>query len=318
MPPTHIDWTRWCDQQVRDLAWCCLTPPLMSSLPATDATPWQVEASPALLQWLDQLAADPEPLKRHLAAVKSTRLGLYFEQLWIFLWQQDPAMELLSHNQQITRQGKTLGAFDFLLQDQSAGQSRYWHLEAALKFYLGSHPTSRQWQDWTGPNTEDTLAHKLNRLRTHQLRLSQLPEWQNWQPASGIPLSAFARRTLLAGRFYAPWQTPQLLPDGGNPLLDKALWCHRQDLDKVLQKVVQSGRGKILSRQQWLAPALNEGDLESFDTLAGQLPNALSHALQLAFFQPAKESNTMPMIETLRLFVLPDHWPNTATPERNT
>ncbi len=318
MTPATIDWTRWRDQQVRDLAWCCLTPPLMQSLPGTDARPWQVSETAALLPWLDQLAAAPEPLRRHLSGLNSSRLGVYFESLWVFFWQQQPTVELLAYNRQVNRHGKTLGAFDFLLQDKQGGRPQYYHLEAAVKFYLGSSFTSTHWRDWVGPNCQDTLERKLTHLRDHQLPLSQTPALSEWQPVSGIPLTAFARRTLLAGRFYAPWQAPQLLPQGGNPCLSTSMWCHRHQLGKVSESLFRGRQAKILRRQQWLAPALDEGDLNDITTIVQQIPLSMERALQLAIFPPASAASQRSAVEACRLFVMPDHWPNTATPERST
>lgn len=318
MTPVTVDWARWRDQQVRDLAWCCLAPPLMESLPGTDATAWRAPASPDLTDWLDTLAADPEPLRRHLARVKSTRLGVYFEALWVFFWQHHPAVELLAYNRQVNRDGQTRGAFDFLLLDRRDGGRQYLHLEAAVKFYAGAHAGSTRWRDWVGPDSRDTLERKLTHLCQHQLPLSQDPELGQWRPVPGPPLAAFARRTLLAGRFYAPWETPRHLPAGGNRLLPMALWCHRHRFEEVMRQCFHGRRGKILDRHQWLAPALDEGDLHCGENLSRQLPQPLPRARQVAFFPGAGSGGPLPGVEECRLFVMPDHWPSTATPERNT
>ena len=59
-------------------------------------------------RWLVQLDEQPEPLLAHLAARRSRRLGLYFESLWHFFLQQDPATDLLATNLAVRTADRTL------------------------------------------------------------------------------------------------------------------------------------------------------------------------------------------------------------------
>lgn len=312
-----IDWRRWRHQAVRDLAWCCIAPELMTHLPATDATAYQPPLTPETLHWLDSLEQSPEPLQRHLHRVKSTRLGIYFEALWTYFWQHQPHTQLLAYNRQVQREGKTFGAFDFLLAENSAHRQQFLHVELALKFYLGASAGSGHWCDWVGPNSRDTLENKLQHLCSHQLPLSQHAELATLQVMPGVPLSVFQRRYLLRGYFFAPWQDPALQPHHANTALPRQLWCRRGELEQLLDQVFSGTRCKILLRNQWLSPALADDNLLPAQSLLAALGTE-TKALQVAMFTAGESQRCQAGVESQRLFVVPDYWPNTATPERST
>src|SRR6187431_2232521 len=89
-------------QVVRDLAWCCFSAPIMHELPESGATmlPFNNEQ---LWPWLCALDQQPDALLTHVAQVKSTRLGIYYETLWRFYFSQQSEWELLQHNLQVER-----------------------------------------------------------------------------------------------------------------------------------------------------------------------------------------------------------------------
>ncbi|MCD8530091.1 MAG: DUF1853 family protein, partial [Saccharospirillaceae bacterium] len=161
-------------QHQRDLIWSLFGPPLLDC-----------DWSPAQQPWLphdwQRLATE---VSRHAPAFSSPRLGLIFEQLWQeYLQLSDIRFQA---NVQIIDQGKTLGELDLLL--DKGGQQ--WHLELALKFYLGYG--NEQGQHWIGPNRADLLVHKIRHTRDHQLLLRRHPYTQqqlsalDWQPQASL------------------------------------------------------------------------------------------------------------------------------------
>ena len=86
-------------QAVRDLVWCCFSAPMMRELPGSNATilPFNNDS---LWPWLIALDQQPDALFEHIAKIKSTRLGIYYETLWHFYFSQHPEWELLQHNLQ--------------------------------------------------------------------------------------------------------------------------------------------------------------------------------------------------------------------------
>src|SRR5690606_11298285 len=74
-------------QAVRDLAWCCLSPPLITGLADINELPLSHDN---LWTWLHQLDGHPDTLVNLINQRKSTRLGLYYETLWHFYFMQNP------------------------------------------------------------------------------------------------------------------------------------------------------------------------------------------------------------------------------------
>ena len=101
------------------------------------------------------------------------KLGHLYEQALSRLLESSACLDLLaSHLQVFAKGGRTLGELDFLLHDHTRDQ--HIHLELAVKFYLAVKG-AEDWQ-FPGPDPRDNWQRKLDRLRTHQLQLSQLPE----------------------------------------------------------------------------------------------------------------------------------------------
>ena len=84
------------NQAVRDLAWACFGPNLVD-----DFSPWpgfsaigngHFKLTVERRQWLLQLDRQPSVLLQHLTHRRSPRLGIYFESLWQFFIEQDPAL----------------------------------------------------------------------------------------------------------------------------------------------------------------------------------------------------------------------------------
>ncbi len=96
------------------------------------------------------------------------RLGQLAEQ---FVFNQLETMlscDLLAENIQIQHHNQTLGELDAILKYKA----HTYHLEIVYKFYLydetiGTHEVNR----WIGPNRNDSLLQKINKLKNKQLPL---------------------------------------------------------------------------------------------------------------------------------------------------
>jgi hypothetical protein len=189
-------WRTAASQRVRDLAWCTLSPALLSRLPPNLADP---ALAPAIAHWpdgalrrwedwlrhaapqslppaLEELAATPVPAG---AARQSLRLGRHAERLLDFALRHTDGLQWLAANLPVRRAGghgvQTLGELDFVWRDLSDGAVVHW--EMAAKFYLlaGREPVHGL-HSFVGPNLVDRLADKLDHLLRRQLPLGHAPE----------------------------------------------------------------------------------------------------------------------------------------------
>jgi hypothetical protein len=292
-------------QVVRDLAWCCFSTPIMQELPGSTATmlPFIDDQS---WDWLVALDRQPDALIAQIAAVKSTRLGIYYETLWRFYFSQQPEWELLHHNLQIERNGITLGAFDFLCRHKD----QYWHIETAVKFYLcntNDAQAALKWSNWIGPGNHDRLDLKLSHLRQHQLPLHQAPDTSAWR--TGLCLQGYLFSPAPAN--YSPKYSPKYSHENHG----SGHWWYLRNFLPYLREHADI-QWIILERQRWLSPAHSNDkqELAQGENLAGELQKQIGEMkrpLLLAAMTEKKLPNNKGIIwqESFRGFVVPDSWP---------
>lgn len=151
-------------QVVRDLAWSLWGPALF-----IQPSPYNESAGifPLDWPWIQKLDQDPTPLYDYLNNKNTRLLGIRFEALWHFYFDQHPSILHSYFNLQVSEEKITLGEFDVLIQDH---HQHFYHIELACKFYL-------QWSDslhenlWIGPNCSDRLDIKYFKTCNHQLPL---------------------------------------------------------------------------------------------------------------------------------------------------
>lgn len=296
-------------QAVRDLAWCCFSPPIMHELPHSDAIIFS-PLNDHIWPWLIALDHQPDALLNAIATVKSTRVGIYYETLWRFYFSQRPEWELLHHNLQVERKGITLGAFDFLCRRGS----EYWHIETAVKFYLcnaDDAQDARNWHHWIGPNNQDRLGLKLAHLRQHQLPLHQTPEAITQLQTLYPKASEWKTGLCLQGYLFSPAST-RYSPAFSRHNHGNGYWWHQQDFLQYLHNTTNT-QWIILERQRWLSPAHISDPNELVDgaELAQQLQQQIGEMTRPLLVAALKKANSTENYwqEELRGFVVPDNWP---------
>jgi len=302
---------------VRDLAWTCFSPPLVhiahlvgANSPVSAYTP---QFTPARALWLKVQDDDPAPLLKHLAMRPTHRLGVYFEQLWHFFLQHDPATELIAHNLAVRDGGKTLGEFDCILYDKQ--QRCYIHLELAVKFFLGVPQAARKFPiegsalDWLGPDQKDRLATKLDQLLLRQILLTDAPAARAL--LGGLAITDITQQIALKGYLFQAPGSSLPLPPGYNA--DCPLGCWVPLGDELARHCAQLAASTfvILPKRRWLSAAYSEDNAEQLappqlnDAVAEQLGSDGYPLLVAALDKNGEESS--------RFFVTPRSWPESAS-----
>lgn len=173
-------WLQFNNPIVRHLAFCIASPNILTEIPNDLAIKNHFELHPDQ-KWqthyqnyesrLKQLDQQPQPLIDFLAQLKSTRLGLRFENLlWFWLLDDDyHPYQLLGHSIQKIAGAITLGELDFVVLNQETQQVEHW--EVALKYYLGEGKLYLA--QWFGLNREDTLQRKLKHFTERQFQFTE-------------------------------------------------------------------------------------------------------------------------------------------------
>ncbi|MEM1223874.1 MAG: DUF1853 family protein [Verrucomicrobiota bacterium] len=143
---------------------------------------------------------------------------------------QDSGQMVDAHLQVVDSAGVTVGEMDFLLLD--ALDNCHIHLELAVKFYL-AHCSTDGWQ-YPGPDARDNWLRKLQRLRTHQLRLSKhLASSDFLEKRYGI--DHLRVRQLVYGRLFGPIAEPDYpLPEAVSEDVLRGRWLYRHQWNEYM------------------------------------------------------------------------------------
>ena len=98
------------------------------------------------------------------------RLGHLVEKIVSEFIRLSNNYEVLYENVQIIKDKKTIGEIDFIIEEVQSKQ--VFHLELAYKFYLyDPNISSEEINNWIGPNRNDSLREKLEKVKTKQFPL---------------------------------------------------------------------------------------------------------------------------------------------------
>ncbi|WP_232471969.1 DUF1853 family protein [Vibrio gazogenes] len=245
----------------------------------------------AIAQWVREtpglfLAAPPiepySPFTEHAtvpiswSAHPHQRLGLLYQSVCSDLFKSSATYTLTAEEVQIINNGKTLGAIDFILDNQHTSQQEHW--EVAIKFYLLHQGL------WFGPNAKDRLDIKLQHMLNHQLPLSTHPivlqQYPQWQVAS--------RHLLMQGRLYINPFTDAPIPQDClgytlNQTQIRGHWCYQAQFSQIREPLY------LLKRDQWMTGRTATNQRYE--------PDVLERAVHCQ-----SESGKF-------WFIVPDHWP---------
>ncbi|MBO6556156.1 MAG: DUF1853 family protein [Pseudomonadales bacterium] len=231
------------DRNLHDLAWCLSSASLMSPREENWKEP----------TWFNSVSL---PSDIEAPGQNSYKLGIRFEDIICNWIEATPDLKLLSRNLAIHDGERTIGEFDLLV--QHAEQVEHWEL--AVKFYLGLND-QRQLSNWFGPDPSDTLATKFNRVKNHQLKLSEHPAAQSLLKQNGWVINQ--TRAFVKGRLFHPYNAFRHrafdYPPEVNENHEKGWWM--TDTGFELQEDMKEGLFTILEKPFWLAPMTSDLEL---------------------------------------------------------
>ncbi|MGX5174769.1 DUF1853 family protein [Aliikangiella sp. IMCC44653] len=318
---------------IQDLNWLLQSEPMMMLGDLAKAPP----VDP---QWLEQVNHQPEPLVRHLENKNLRMLGPYYEALWEFILAENPLTRLVTKNLQVKGKKQTLGEFDFIYQELKDGT--YHHLEVAIKYYLGSHfaedikklntksPNASPDESlsiceeasfqssWIGPNGNDRLDLKLDKMCQKQVKLGLTPEGKAALLAQGV--EHCQQHISLKGYLFYPWQKPSqktliLPPVGVNPNHNKGQWLFYSQLHEWVNcESLQSDSAKwrVIKKPHWMAYLKAKANslisLKQLQRLVLEHFEQSKRPLLVGKFEVlASESEFYTMTDSI--FIVDDAWP---------
>lgn len=138
------------------------------------------------------------------------RLGHIAERSVVELITASVNYSILYENLQILDNGKTIGELDAIIRNENTGKLT--HIEIAYKFYLLDPSISdNPIKNWIGPNRNDTLFQKLEKLKTQQFPLLYHPKVTD---LIGKRLVESCSQSLcFMAQLYIPWKSKIKVPN---------------------------------------------------------------------------------------------------------
>ena len=130
------------------------------------------------------------------------RLGKLTEQFVLFELGKDRSVQILKSNFQVFRKQRTIGELDCLL-NRSGGNI---HLEIIYKYYLYDPAIPTELKRWIGPNRNDSLVLKLNKLKEKQLPLLYHPETAQLLDELKVRSTEFEQRVYFKAQLFSAFE----------------------------------------------------------------------------------------------------------------
>ncbi|MEM7602037.1 MAG: DUF1853 family protein, partial [Verrucomicrobiota bacterium] len=198
------------------------------------------------------------------------------------------AISQLQHGIQVRSGKETLGELDFLFYQES----RLFHLEVALKFYLCYPEGAENGSQFVGPNASDSFERKRDRLLG-----KQLPFGREFYPE--IERSLHAVKGMI---FYHRYDENRAgLPDRLNPDHARGEWLRKRELERFFSEWSVETGARILRKPFWLSPS---GPLLTLDEVARSAEEHFKQWGGPIFLALSSEGK-----RPVRVFVMPDFWP---------
>jgi len=180
------------------------------------------------------------------------RLGHLVEKIVAELIKASTNYKVLYENVQIIEDRKTIGEIDFIIENKMTKQLI--HLELAYKFYLFDPSISSQpINNWIGPNRNDSLKEKLEKLKTKQFPLlyhnSAKSKFKN------IDLGEVSQALCFLVSLFVPFEYKSTL----SPIYKKAIKGYYVNFETFVNFDHSAKTYYIPPKKEWgMAPSENE------------------------------------------------------------
>jgi hypothetical protein len=180
------------------------------------------------------------------------RLGHLVEKIVSELIKASTNYKLLYENSQLIDDKKTIGEIDFIIEEESTKQVI--HIELAYKFYLFDPTLSSEIiNNWIGPNRNDSLKEKLEKLKTKQFPLLYHP--LSSSQFNTIAIDAVSQALCLLVSLFVPYEYKASF----SPIYQKAIKGYYVNLETFISHDTAKKSYYIPSKKEWgMDPSENE------------------------------------------------------------
>lgn len=289
-------WKHYKHKTVRDLAWCLYSEPIVNNAIATEDFMFKQDYI-CFEKHLIELDKNPTPLIDFLENKNTHRLGHYFEHLVFYWLAVSSRYKLIENNIPVrTEKGISKGEVDLIVYDKKEGLHEHWEL--AVKFFL-AYQNATQGSIYIGPNANDFLHLKLQKLQNHQCEILKTPEGK--RILNRLNIKTVKTKLFIKGiLFYHPKQA-FIIPKNIHSLHQQSWWIYLREANDFFKEKHQF---RLLHKKHWLSTPNVSNETMSKEECCIQMQEEFKsspRSLYLAIFK----NETLISIG----FVVHDAWP---------
>lgn len=197
---------------------------------------------------------------------KRLRLGHLIEYFVEFEFEHQKEIQIIGKNLQVYVHKRTIGEFDFIIEMDDI----IYHIEVVYKFYLYDKTVgTTEIEHWIGPNRNDSLDQKIEKIRSGQFPLINHPEAIEVLAKLGIETAilksnAIQQRVHFKGKLFIPFDSYRSGKEQSNELLNWAcvigFYIQFEDI-----QLFKNHHVYIPSKHDWLVDPFEEVEWMTFE-----------------------------------------------------
>lgn len=213
----------------------------------------------------------------------NVRLGHLAEKIVSELIKSSSNFNVIYENIQILEVNKTIGEIDFIIENQNT--KKLLHVELAYKFYLFDPSISSETvNNWIGPNRNDSLQEKLEKLKTKQFPL--LFHNCTKTALTTIAINEVSQALCLLVSLFIPYKYKANF----SPVYQKAIKGYYLTFETFMQLDNPKKTYYIPTKKEWgMEPAENE-IWSDFTTIEKQIQTSITEKQAVLCWE--KQNNT--------------------------
>ena len=157
---------------------------------------------------------------------KNTRLGKRVESFVSCYLQQIEEISIVQENIQIQKEQITIGELDCILNQEQIPI----HLEIVYKFYLyDTSVGATEIEHWIGPNRNDSLVQKIEKLSTKQLPLLYREETKSYV---NVDIQQVQQKVFFKAQLFVPYANQEIVFEQLNSDCVCGFYIYQHELDE--------------------------------------------------------------------------------------
>ncbi len=199
-------------------------------------------------------------------------LGKRAERFLKFYLNSSNKYRIALENFQLIENKKTLGEIDFIVEDKNTNQ--HLHIELSYKFYLFDPQLKPKGiSQWIGPNKNDSLVQKMEKLKNKQFPLLQHTALTKTLQGKGIQVKKIKPRACFKAQLFVPFESSFQGFENINPAAIRGYYCTWQEF---LENHHTAEGYFVPNKKEWLRAPETQTEWHSLEAVIPEIRTLIS------------------------------------------